>query len=112
MKATSDRRLAIRDYISVKRQTTLRELTDEFGVSKSTIRRDLDAITATSFFEMVPGNGGGIRAIDGWYASNHYLTVEQEVFLQGIQELQPGQEKIRDSILVAFGRPKQREQYL
>ena len=40
MKA-NERRLAIRDYISAKRKTSIPELMQEFDVSRSTIKRDL-----------------------------------------------------------------------
>lgn len=107
MIATSDRRLAIRDYISDKRETTIAELMREFGVSKSTIRRDLDAITETTSFEMVPGNGGGIRATDGWYSSHRYLSDKQERLLKDLMAgLQPEQKETMESILAAFGKPQ------
>ena len=64
MKSTSDRRLAIRDYISEKRHTTVLELMREFNVGYSTIKRDLDAITATTSFYN-SGNGGGIHVPTG-----------------------------------------------
>lgn len=82
MKSTSDRRLAIRDYISEKRHTTVLELMREFNVGYSTIKRDLDAITATTSFYTTQGNGGGIHATDGWYASNRYFSADQEAFLK------------------------------
>lgn len=106
MKSTSDRRLAIRDFISDKRHTTIKELMDEFDVSKSTIRRDLDAITDSASFYMTPGNGGGIHAIDGWYASRRYLSAEQEALLTRLSSgLQEDDLKVMQGILAAFGKP-------
>ena len=108
MKSTSDRRLAIRDFISEKRHTTVPELMQEFDASYSTIKRDLDAITATTSFYTTQGNGGGIHATDGWYASNHYLTADQESFLKNIQSgLQTeAEQKMMESILNAFAMPR------
>ncbi len=107
MRSTSDRRLAIRDFISQKRDTTIKELCQEFGVCKNTIRNDLDAITATTSFYMTPGNGGGIHATDGWYASSHYLSAEQEAFLRKLMPgLQTDDRAMMDGILAAFGMPK------
>lgn len=109
MRATSDRRLAIRDFISDKRHTTISELMREFGISKSTVLRDLDAITETTSFYSTPGNGGGIHATDGWYASSRYLTAEQEALLNRLSDgLQTEDRKVMESILAAFGQPKTR----
>lgn len=72
MRATTERRLAIRDFISMKRHTSIPELMQEFDVSKSTILRDLEALTETISYYTTTGNGGGIHATEGWYASNTY----------------------------------------
>ena len=108
MKNTSDRRLAIRDYISAKRHTTVGELAAEFDVGYNTIIRDLDAITDTTSFYMTKGTGGGVHAVDGWYASSHYLSSEQEEFLKKLQSgLQTeADQKMMESILAAFTIPK------
>lgn len=45
----AERQMAIRDYISDKRETSIRELMTVFGVSRNTIRSDLDAITPHYF---------------------------------------------------------------
>ena len=104
MKETADRRLAIRDFISDKRETSIREISERFKVHKSTVRRDLDAITPTTRFYMVPGNNGGIRAEEGWYASSRYLTQKQEELLKRLLTgLQPDDEETMRSILAAFG---------
>lgn len=109
MRTTSDRRLAIRDFISDKRHTTISELMREFDISKSTVLRDLDAITATTSFYATQGNGGGIHATDGWYASSRYLTAEQEALLSRLSDgLQTEDRKVMESILAAFGQPKTR----
>ena len=106
MKNTSDRRLAIRDYISAKRHTTVGELAAEFDVGYNTIIRDLDAITDSASFYMTPGNGGGIHAIDGWYASRRYLSAEQEALLTRLSSgLQADDLKVMQGILAAFGKP-------
>lgn len=108
MRATADRRLAIRDFISVKRHTSIKELREEFGVSKSTILRDLEAITETTSFYTTPGNGGGIHACDGWYASNKYLPESDEDFLKRILEtrMQTEEEKNHMArIIASFAKP-------
>lgn len=109
MRTTSDRRLAIRDFISDRRHTTISELMREFAISKSTVLRDLDAITETTSFYTTPGNGGGIHAADGWYASRRYFTAEQEALLNRLSDgLQPEDMEVMESIFAAFVKPKTR----
>ena len=107
MRATADRRLAIRGYISERRQTTIAELIQEFHVSKSTVLRDLEALTENTSFYTTPGNGGGIHATEGWYASRRYLSANQEALLRRLETgLQTESEKkLMESILLAFAKP-------
>ena len=114
MRATTERRLAIRDFISMKRHTSIPELMQEFDVSKSTILRDLEALTETISYYTTTGNGGGIHATEGWYASNSYLKSDDEAFLQMILEtgLQTDEERARmERIIAAYVRPKQQGGY-
>ncbi len=110
MRATADRRLAIRDFISDKRHTSIPEIMREFSISKSTVLRDLEALAETMSYYTTSGKGGGIHAMDGWYSSKRYLTDEQERFLERIRlGLNAEEDSIMlDSILLAFGRPKKR----
>lgn len=107
MRTANERREAIRNYLSDVRFTTLGKLTDEFGVSKSTIRRDIDILTETTPLETIQGNGGGIQVADGWYVNRRYLTEEQEALLNRLlSRLQVEDRKVIKSILVAFEKPK------
>lgn len=108
MKSTADRRIAIRNFISEKRHTSYGELAQRFGVSESTIRRDLDAITAFTSFYATPGNGGGIHATEGWYASRRYYSAAQEDFLKKLRSgLQTEDDlNIMDEILGMFAMPQ------
>ena len=107
----AERQMAIRDYISDKRETSIRELMAEFGVSRNTIRSDLDAITPSTAFEMVPGHGGGIRVLPGWSSGRRYLNQEQESLLKSLLPgLQPEQQAVMESILTAFALPKSSRQ--
>lgn len=102
----SERQLLIRDYISDVRQTSIADIAQRFHISKNTVRRDLDAITSTASFYTVPGKGGGIRAVDGWYSSQRYLNAEQNALLQKLLPgLQPEEQSTMQSILTAFSKP-------
>lgn len=107
MQTANERREEIRYYLSDVRYTTLQNLVDRFHVSKSTIRRDIDVLAESTPLITMPGNGGGIRVIDGWYASSRYLTVEQEVLLRKLSAgLQPEDKKIMEGIFAAFAKPR------
>ena len=108
MTGTSERRLAIRDFISERRRTTVPEIMEEFHVGYNTVLRDLDAITEITSFYKVPGRGGGIHAVDGWYASSHYYTTDQEAFLRKLEAgLQTDKDrKMMEGILRAFAMPR------
>lgn len=107
VRTANERREAIRYYLSDVRFVTLKKLTDEFQVSRSTIRRDIDILTETTPLETVQGNGGGIRVIEGWYANRRYLTDTQETLLIRLSAgLRADDRKVMESILIAFGKPK------
>ncbi|MSC86321.1 hypothetical protein EAI89_21270 [Eubacterium sp. am_0171] len=67
-----------------------------------------DAITDTTSFYMTKGTGGGVHAVDGWYASSHYFSSAQEEFLKKLQSgLQTeADQKMMESILAAFAMPR------
>ena len=84
--AALDRRLAMKDLLSQKRETTIEYLMSRFNASKSTVRRDLDYLETEMGVPLLrqSGNGGGIRVLDGWYATRHCLSPAQEAFLRGL----------------------------
>lgn len=103
----SERQMLIRDFISDVRHTSIAEIARKFNISQNTVRRDLDAITSIASFYTTPGKGGGLHAIDGWYASKRYFTPAQEELLQRLMPgLQTEDEAIMKSILLAFSAPK------
>ena len=106
MQSALDRRQSILNAISDRRFETVENLATEFSVSKSTIRRDIEILSCSAPIYTVRGNGGGIRAMDGWYVSRRYLTSAQEMTLREILPgLQPEQQKAVQSILLSFAKP-------
>lgn len=109
MQSTPERRIAIRNYLSQVRRTTISQLVQEFGVSRRTIQYDLDYLETELFVPILRecGHGGGISVVDGWFASQHYLSDADENFLRGlISGLQPDQQAKLASIIESFARPK------
>lgn len=110
MQSTIERRQLLLEAISDRRQETYQSLADEFGVSKMTIRRDIEALSCSYPLFTVSGNGGGVRAMDGWYLSRRYLHDDQEALLRElIPGLQPDKQEVLQQILKAFGKPKIKE---
>lgn len=110
MQSATERRQEVLYFISDHRRVTYQEIADEFGISFNTARRDVELLACSYPIDVVTGKGGGVRAMDGWYASKRYLTSEQEQLLRGLMDgLQPDQQKTMQSILKAFAIPQVKE---
>ena len=110
MQSALDRRQMILEALSDRRQETVENLAAEFGVSKRTIRYDIEILGCSAPIYKVQGGGGGIRVADGWYVGRRYLRSEQEQLLRELMDgLQPDQQKTMQSILSAFAMPKVKE---
>ena len=110
MQNATERRMDIMYYISDRRRTTYQEIADQFNIGYKTAQRDVEILMCSYPIDAVKGKGGGIRAMDGWYASRRYLTDKQETLLRElITGLQPDQQEIMQSILTAFAKPQIKE---
>lgn len=102
-----ERRQAILETLSERRQESVANLMAQFRVSRCTILRDIEILACSAPIYTVQGNGGGIRVADGWYISRSYLNTEQEALLQKLSDgLQPDDLHTVQSILAAFGKPR------
>ena len=111
MQSALDRRQQIMEVLSDRRHDTVDNLAAEFGVSRSTIKRDLEVIGCSAPIYTVKGGAGGVRAMDGWYVGRRYLHQEQEALLTSLMPgLQPEQQKIMQNILDAFAMPHVKRQ--
>ena len=110
MANANERRQLILEALSERRQETVQNLAAEFGVSVRTIKYDIEILTSSAPIYTVQGNGGGIRVADGWYLSRRYLHDDQEALLRELLPgLQPEQQKLMESILTSFAKPKVKE---
>lgn len=106
MQSALDRRQEILERLSDRRSETIENLMAEFGVSRSTIKRDIEVLSLSYPIYTVQGNGGGIRVADGFYVGRRYLTPSQEALLRNLMGgLQADQQATMQSILTAFGKP-------
>ena len=107
MQSATERRQEVLYFISDRRRVTYQEIADEFGISFNTARRDVELLACSYPIDVVNGKGGGVRAMDGWYASKRYMTDKQEYLLrQLLTGLQPDDQKTMEGILAAFAKPK------
>ena len=107
MQSALDRRQAMLELLSDRRQETVANLMSEFGVSRCTVLRDIETLSCSAPIYTVQGNGGGVRVADGYYYGRRYLYSDQEALLRKLMPgLQPDEQKTIQSILTAFGMPK------
>ncbi len=107
MQSALDRRQAMLELLSDRRQETVTNLMIEFDVSRRTVLRDIEILSCSAPLYTVQGNGGGVRVADGYYYGRRYLHTEQEALLRRLMTgLQLDDQKTMRSILASFGMPK------
>lgn len=106
MRSTTERRQSILEVLCLRRFDTIDHLADEFGVSRRTIRYDLEVLQCSYPIETVKGGGGGIRVMDGYYIGMKYLNSGQAALLEKLSETLSGDELLMmQSILKTFSKP-------
>ena len=106
MQSAFDRRQAMLELLSDRRQETIPHLMAIFGVSRSTVMRDIEILCCSAPIYTVPGRGGGVRIADGYYYGRRYLKDEQEKLLEKLMgDLKAEDQKTMRSILRAFTKP-------
>ncbi len=100
-----ERQNAILEVLCRKRHETLDRLAETFAVSKSTIRRDVEALSCTYPIKTVRGKYGGGVYLESWYQPNRrYLSTEQASLLYGLLDRLAGKDRqVMQSILTQFG---------
>ncbi len=101
----SERQNAILEVLCQKRHETLDCLAETFGVSKRTIRRDVDTLSCTNPIKTVQGHHGGGIYVEDWFQLNRRSLSKQQVTL--LQRLLPSltgvDKQVMQSILTQFG---------
>lgn len=106
MQSALERRQEILERLSDRRFDTIANLSAEFHVSRSTMKRDIELLSCSYPIETVQGNGGGVRVADGYYVGRRYLNPKQESLLRDLMGgLQAEDQETLQSILTAFARP-------
>ena len=112
MQSATERRQLILEYISDHRHVQIQDIMNEFEISDSTARRDIQILSCSHPILTVQGNGGGVRAMDGWYLSRRYLHDDQEALLRKLLPgLQPDEQATMQRILSAFAKPRKENEH-
>lgn len=100
----NERRRAILEVLCKRRQETIDNLAQEFGVSRRTIRYDIEELSCAYPIESVKGRyGGGVRVADGYYVGRKYLKPSQQELLKRLSEQLDGEDlATMNSILSEF----------
>ena len=110
MRSTVERRDAILDALCVRRQDTYQNLAQEFGVSYTTIRRDVEVLACSYPIETIRGHGGCVKVADGYHRNRSYLTTEQADLLERLALTLEGRDlDIMSGILSKFAAPKSKK---
>lgn len=89
----NERRKAILEVLCKRRQETIDNLAHEFGVSRRTIRYDIEELSCAYPIESMKGRyGGGVRVADGYYIGRKYLKPSQQELLKRLSEQLSGED--------------------
>lgn len=84
VESPTQRRLAIRDYISRARRTSIARIANDFGVSTLTVKRDLQALNDPGIVILRGRNKDSVRACDGWYSNCKLFKPSQVEFIRDL----------------------------
>lgn len=84
MRSTCERRQSILEYLCECRFDTIDNLMSEFGVSRSTIKRDIEILSLSYPLETKKGTGGGVYVAEGYFLGRKYLSDKQTELLEEI----------------------------
>lgn len=101
----TERRQLLLETLSIRRFDTIDNLATEFGVSKRTIRYDIQRLSCSVPITMVRGRYGGVKVDDGYYCSRSYLTEEQSKALFNVINGETPNIPVLKSILTRFSMP-------
>lgn len=100
----ADRRMEIVSILVVSGHVTMRELAQEFGVSRRTIMHDISRLTYGYPIYTKQGPGGGVFIMDSYKPYNNTLTVTEQERLKQMYHAAEGEDKkILERVLRKYG---------
>lgn len=105
--SSMERRMEILETLCRRRNDTVENLANEFGVSKRTIKYDIEYLSLSYPVYTVQGNGGGIYISDGYRLGRKYLNETQSDLLEKLSARLTGEDlETMKNILNTFKEPK------
>lgn len=103
--STSERRERLLEILCTRHHDTYDNLAAELGVSKSTIRRDVDELSCEYPIETISGRyGGGVWIRENIPLHRKHLSDEQESLLRKLNSKLSGKDRATmENILSQFG---------
>ncbi len=113
---TAERRMEIMRILLRRRYEKITRLAEEFGVSKRTILRDVEALSVTEpIYTRCGRYGGGVYVTDDYSISRMYMTEKELLLLHKLSEiadkrigceLSAEENKLLKSIILQYTKPK------
>ena len=102
----NERRRRIIEMLNLRRQDTMQNLANEFGVSRLTIYRDLLVLEESYPLRHIHGRAGGVALAKGYYLNTQHLTpIQAEAIRRNLDVVSPQDRAIFQSILNDFAWP-------
>ena len=100
----NERRQELIELLCRRRHDTYENLAREFGVSKRTIRYDIEMLTLSYPIETVSGRyGGGVKIADWYHLNQKTLSPEQVILLKKLAPtLQGADLAVMNSLISQF----------
>lgn len=106
MQSATERRLSILEYLCKHKRNTIENLMLEFGVSRSTIKRDIEVLSISYPLSAIQGKGGGIYVEEWFKLGRVYFTDKQaELLKRLIKDLVGEDRQTLEGILSTYCRP-------
>lgn len=100
----ADRRMEIISFLMVSGHITVRELAQEFGVTRRTILNDIVVLSYGYPIYTKQGAGGGVFIMDSYKPYNNTLTFFEQERLKKMYEKAEGEDKkVLERVLRKYG---------
>lgn len=108
--SANERRMQILEVLCDRRHESIDNLAFEFGVSRRTIRYDIEMLTCSYPIYTTQGNGGGVHVVDGYRFGRKYMTEEQTELLERLAAKLTGEDfQTMQEIIKNFKQPRRKD---
>lgn len=108
--SANERRMQILEVLCDRRHESIDNLAFEFGVSRRTIRYDIEMLTCSYPIYTTQGNGGGVHVVDGYRFGRKYMTEKQTELLERLAAKLTGEDfQTMQEIIKNFKQPRRKD---